>query len=297
MYFIPIALIFSLLLSCFISLSLIQNEQELIRQTFVSLQVDEIEKDFIRRMSMQATKMFHATKKDEVVIKTDEDPGFDNDDNDPYSEIPSTARSRLVINPLLDEADTQQKAAARYILTQLIEAVYGNCPFYQDAKISHPNFASFAVAQLIAQAKKNIDVSGITETIDFAAVPLDDPHLQEAWYNMFSGYGTKVKTSDGDYPSIFDFIQWRAAKQGAHVIYVSRANETLLRALFNSEAIAAQVIAERDEIQRQLDKAKKGEREQLWSSLQTEFQAKFFPLLPTEVRTSAVSFELKNLSN
>ena len=144
---------------------------------------------------------------------------------------PPSELGRLYIGALFDKSSSPGKDILYKTAANMIKSLYGNAPFYQEAKV-----AKLEYALLDALIKKGGSLDKIES---LAALYPDDPRLAQIYYKMLKGTPLFDPEKQNGYPPLEDYLFLNNGESKA-AVYFCFASKPLVQALFGeklSEAI------------------------------------------------------------
>lgn len=161
--------------------------------------------------------------------------------------------ARLNVAPLVSkeaqndpEKGDQAYESARYILTRLIELLYGEIPFYKEQAERYANLPDLIVDQIVEESHSPTCGGEFKSVKDLARVSFEDKGVRELYYKMLN----KENSNFTGYPSLLSFLTYK--KSGSFAIGMFLAKPPLLQAIFRTEDTAQNFIERRAEIWRQV---------------------------------------------
>lgn len=152
----------------------------------------------------------------------------------------------------------EQQRQIFFILTELIEVLYGHAAFFKDLEAKRPAFVREMLEAFMESAQSLKEEEKVKELEEVSRVKLQDQELQKAFYKMLKGTVSYSAFSDKEkrekwvsdpamweksYPSLLRFLH----KKGELRIYMHRAPRELLLAIYGKEEIVDKLMVKRKE--------------------------------------------------
>ncbi len=179
-----------------------------------------------------------------------------------------------------DQPDLANATFTRQLFKNLLDQLFGDKLFYKEAVAENP-----LIIDQIINSLKGRDLP--KENSDLLALPFDDPAQRQFWYHLFQKPPKEVGKEDLDDKKSRSFIDLVTVKDFEKPIRLYLTSKEILVAIFQSEALADEVIAKRNELRTALacDKS-------LQQSLGSDFEAAFRTSLPSWVAPSCINWDV-----
>jgi hypothetical protein len=185
---------------------------------------------------------------------------------------------RYIVNKELRERDANIAKQYRQMTIDLIKVLYQHTGFYKEMERENPKF----VEDLITEIENAADESGdktIKRVEDIGRLKLANPRLQNVFYHMLKGTVSRAdifkeekelrekkqilspEIKKKQYVSLLTYIHLKKSRPE-----IQLAPKELLEAIFNSDAVAEQVMQKRQELAKNQT-----------SGSQEEFRSEFNP--------------------
>ncbi len=168
-----------------------------------------------------------------------------------------------------NDAEWQQRLS---LLTKLLHTFYANTPFFQETKKIVPDLEQ-SIAQHIVNTLHNPQKPAQTKR-SLNQLSFPNPHTHDAYHLMLLG----SQNPNNPYPPLLDHIT--VHQKNPRPISVYLAPKYTLLVLFQNETIVQDLLNERSQIHKQMQKTKQRENKKEFETL---LQQKFAPSLAPDV--------------
>lgn len=196
----------------------------------------------------------------------------------------STLQIYCLVSPATTTSADNKKRSVSLLLKRLISTLYGNQPFFVEAKEKNYHIEDDLLNKLFEKA----DELQVYKERNLANIELGDDQLQLLLYKMLKGScdQSESDTSTGSYPSLFDFISLNRGQSKPLSIYL--ADEPLLHAVFQNPAVVSQIVKERKSIHKILTTDKNANK----IALAQQFKDQFKNSLPSDIEPTLIDFNV-----
>lgn len=184
----------------------------------------------------------------------------------------------------VNESDAKYRATM-FLLSRLSTVLFHHQPFYQQQGAGYFTELFTEVIQKIRKAGlENPKKRGESRAIELATYPINSQGGQYYFYKVMRGGGVDERQLNGAYASLLNYI---SLTKRTTLLSLYLASNELLLALFNDQKVVMDVMQARTMIHRQLMKDPSSKQQ-----LTEQFKQKFTPLLPQEVPSELIDFEV-----
>jgi hypothetical protein len=218
--------------------------------------------------------------------------------------------SRLIsiqwfLNEPQNDQDWSILQANNEIIRRLFDNLYSDRQFYREAEERRPDIVNELWTAVIDELKeKNSRGETLTKKEHIENLPLADPELSLFLSHLLKYDETpeSIRLECGDkevmcvkktvvyYPNILDFISIKKVSSKQYRVFLME--KPLLMAIFQDEGVVDEIIKERWDHYRDLDKTDEDQRAARKQDLEIKFEETFKNKIPTDIPEGIINFQI-----
>jgi len=211
---------------------------------------------------------------------------------------------RLVNLSIFQQEPTEENRqfynAHTEIVKRLIQSIYTDRSFFKEFEEIRPDIVNDLWNEVTRELQRNYNQrQKINKVKHLANLRLSDPTLQNFLAQMLK----KVQTPESlayqcptdqktpeYYPNLLDYLTVKGGGMKPYRVWL--APKALLQAIFQDEGVVEAILAEREQLYHELDKAGKDQRDQLKKDMKMTLQSQFQNSLPSNMPQGIVNFDV-----
>ncbi len=193
------------------------------------------------------------------------------------------------------ELKTEKFKACQFLLKNLLNSLYKNEEFFEEAKVKYPDLEE-RLCLLFIDGAKNLPPQEIKHESELGKIPIEDEQLRVVFYKMMTGkkmlYASNEQKQRDEHISYFALSEYISVQSKPYLFCAYTCDETVLHACFQNPKVVQDIVECRKDMMKQISKASSEEKQALKAKLSLEFQNRFQSALPQWMNKSLVCFRI-----